>query len=124
MKSQLRSHWAILQPQQLGDLIQAEADRLRSELAGERTAKVAAEQNAAVAAEMVAGLLARLADGQARVTALKKKEQDNLAALDKAESRERSLSERMHELLAQVAARTAISFLCGRVNGCTITSWW
>ena len=84
--------------------IEAEADRLRGELAGERTAKVAAEQAAAVAAEKVAGLLARLDDGQARMTALDRKEQGHLVALEKAEERERRLSERMHELMAQVAA--------------------
>lgn len=84
--------------------IEAEADRLRGELASERTAKVTAEQTAAVAGEKVAGLVARLADVQARVVALEKKEQNNLAALEKAEDRERGLSERIHELMAQLAA--------------------
>lgn len=84
--------------------IEADADRLRGELADERKAKVAAEQAAAVAGEKVTGLMARLADSQARIAALEKKEQDQLIALEKAENRERGLSERMHDLAAQVAA--------------------
>ena len=87
--------------------IEAEADRLGNELEKERTAKVAAEQAAAVAAEKVAGLAARLADVQARVVALEKKEQSNLAAIEKAEDRERGLSDRIHEYQSQLYAANA-----------------
>lgn len=47
--------------------IEAEVDRLRAELATERTAKVAAEQAAAVANQKAAGLAERLADAQAQL---------------------------------------------------------
>ena len=47
--------------------IEAEVDRLRAELASERTAKVAAEQAAAVAHQKAAGLAERLADAQAQL---------------------------------------------------------
>jgi chromosome segregation ATPase len=82
--------------------IEAEADRLRGELTSERTAKVAAEQAAAVANEKITGLVARLADGQTRITALEKKEQDQLTALETSEERERGLSDRLHEALGQL----------------------
>ena len=83
--------------------IEAEVDRLRVELASEHTAKVAAEQNAAVAAEKVAGHVARLADAQARIEALERKDQAAQAALEKADAKQQAAADRVGQLLAELS---------------------
>ena len=84
--------------------IEIEADRLRAELASEHTARVVAEQSAAVAAEKAAGHVARLADAQARIDALERKDLANHVALEKADENRQAVTDRVNQLLAELSA--------------------
>lgn len=82
--------------------IEAEVDRLRAELATERTAKVAAEQAAAVANQKAAGLAERLADAQAQL----KEQKQHINALEtdkrRLEAEAAAISKEARDSAAQV----------------------